>query len=199
MTGKGDKTSQKIVQKSLQLFSVKGYFNTSISDILQATGLTKGGLYNHFNCKEDIWRAACYEAGKIWRKIVLNASENEKDPLERIAIVINNDMRHYLGANVFEGGCFFLNSLIELSGQRPDMSKEVLLGFLNFSSLIHIWLDEADQKGILKPGIDTKEVANFIVVALNGAAAFYAATKNPIYWKQMIEQLRTYLMLLRIN
>ena len=51
---KGRKTRQLITQKALQLFSVKGYFNTSISDIQEATGLTKGGLYCHFKSKEDI-------------------------------------------------------------------------------------------------------------------------------------------------
>ncbi len=43
MPAKGAQTRQNIVEKSLQLFCVKGYYNTSINDILQATGLTKGG------------------------------------------------------------------------------------------------------------------------------------------------------------
>jgi TetR/AcrR family transcriptional repressor of nem operon len=41
MSAKGKLTRRNIIEKALQLFSVKGYFNTSISDILQATGLTK--------------------------------------------------------------------------------------------------------------------------------------------------------------
>jgi AcrR family transcriptional regulator len=52
---KGLRTRQEIVEASLQIFSVKGYYNTSISDILQATGLTKRGLYGHFASKEEIW------------------------------------------------------------------------------------------------------------------------------------------------
>ncbi len=61
MGTKGIKTRQQIVAKSLQLFSVKGYFNTSISDILEATHITKGGLYGHFGSKEDIWKAVYVE------------------------------------------------------------------------------------------------------------------------------------------
>ncbi|RLC27354.1 MAG: TetR/AcrR family transcriptional regulator, partial [Deltaproteobacteria bacterium] len=57
MANKGVQTRRNIIEKSLQLFSVKGYFNTSINDILDATGLTKGGLYGHFRSKEDIWYA----------------------------------------------------------------------------------------------------------------------------------------------
>ena len=44
MAGKGTRTRQNIIEKSLQLFCVKGYYNTSINNILEATGLTKGGL-----------------------------------------------------------------------------------------------------------------------------------------------------------
>ncbi|NQU65067.1 MAG: TetR family transcriptional regulator, partial [SAR324 cluster bacterium] len=57
MANKGLQTRQKIVEKSLQLFSIKGYYNTSVNDILEATQLTKGGLYGHFSSKEVVWYA----------------------------------------------------------------------------------------------------------------------------------------------
>ena len=71
MVTKGVETKQKIIDKSLQLFSVKGYYNTSINDILEATNLTKGGLYGHFKSKEDIWYAVYDQAVTIWKDIVL--------------------------------------------------------------------------------------------------------------------------------
>ena len=57
MVTKGTRTRRKIIEKSMQLFSVKGYYNTSVSDILEAADRTKGGLYGHFASKEDIWYA----------------------------------------------------------------------------------------------------------------------------------------------
>jgi len=50
-----------------------------------------------------------------------------------------------LGADVFDGGCFFLNMLVELSGQSASMSKQILRGFVRLSSLLRSWLEEADQ------------------------------------------------------
>ncbi len=70
MGQKGLNTRKNIVEKSLHLFSVKGYYHTSVSDILAATGLTKGGLYGHFASKEEIWNAAYDEAIRIWKSIV---------------------------------------------------------------------------------------------------------------------------------
>ena len=76
MANKGIQTRRNIIEKSLQLFSVKGYYNTSVSDILNATGLTKGGLYGHFASKEDIWYAVYDEAVTIWKAIVFKGIRN---------------------------------------------------------------------------------------------------------------------------
>ena len=84
MPDKGARTRRKITLAALQLFSIKGYFHTSISDILNATALTKGGLYCHFNSKEDIWYAVYGEAVDIWRDIVFEDMRDIENPLNRI-------------------------------------------------------------------------------------------------------------------
>ncbi|MBK5100064.1 MAG: TetR/AcrR family transcriptional regulator, partial [Desulfobacteraceae bacterium] len=168
-------------------------FNTSINDILEATHLTKGGLYGHFGSKEDIWYAVYAEAVKIWRDIVFKNVRSISNPIERIEKTVENHLKGYLGAGVFEGGCFFVNMLVEISGQSETMGREILRGFVRFSRLLHSWLEEADQKGLLKNGLNFKEIANFIVISLNGAATLYSASKDRTVWKQTITQLRFYI------
>ena len=197
MASKGMQTRQDIITKSLQVFSVKGYFNTSVNDILAVTGLTKGGLYGHFRSKEDIWYAVYDQAVTIWRNIVLKGAEEITDPLERIEKTIEKDMKNYLGADVFDGGCFFFNMLVELSGQSSSMASSILKGFIKFSGLIRDWLKEADQKEMLKDGLDLDEIAQFIVISLNGAAPLYSATRDPRVWKQTVSQLHYYIDQLR--
>jgi TetR/AcrR family transcriptional repressor of nem operon len=197
MSDKGSLTKRNIIDKSLQLFSVKGYYNTSINDILAATHLTKGGLYGHFSSKADIWQAVYEEAVGIWRETVFAGVRDRSDPLTRISTFIENDLRDYLGADVFEGGCFFLNMLVELSGQSDPMNKQILRGFVRISKLIQVWLDEAADQGLLKPGLDHKEIANFIVISLNGAAALYTSTKDNAIVDQTVKQLRFYVQQLK--
>jgi TetR/AcrR family transcriptional regulator, transcriptional repressor for nem operon len=197
MATKGNLTRQNIVKHSMQLFSVKGYFNTSTADILKATGLTKGGLYGHFPSKEDIWYAVYEECVRIWRSIVFDGVKEISDPFERIERVIKNSLKHYLGADLFAGGCFLLNSLVELSGQSSTMNARVLEGFKNFSRLLRLWLEEADQKQLLKDGLNHSGIANFILISLNGAASLYASSKDPAVWEQTIVQLHFYIEHLR--
>lgn len=193
MSEKGKLTKFNIIDKSLQLFSVKGYYNTSISDILQATGLTKGGLYGHFTSKEEIWYAVYEEAVSIWREIVFKGISDRLDPLARISTFIENHLRRYLGADIFEGGCFFLNMLVELSGQSQAMGKQIRRGFVSISRLLRLWLDEAGDEGLLKDGLNHKEIANFIVIILNGAAAIYTYSKDQAIVDQTVEQLCFYI------
>jgi TetR/AcrR family transcriptional repressor of nem operon len=192
MTSKGDLTRQNIIDKSMDLFSVKGFFNTSIADIVQATGLTKGGLYGHFRNKEEIWYAVYDECVRIWKSIVFDGVAAIPDPLERIDRVMENSLKNYLGGGVFEGGCFLLNSLVDLAGQAPTMSNHVLAGFTGFAELLRRWLEEAAGQGMIKEGLNLREVANFMVISVNGAAPLYAASKDPAVWQHTLSQIRFY-------
>ncbi len=190
---KGSITKQHIITESLQLFSVKGYYHTSLNDILEATDLTKGGLYGHFKSKEDIWYAVYDQAVNIWKEIVFKDIDLIDDPIKRIQKALENDLKNYLGANVFDGGCIFLNMLVELSGQSNSMSNRVLEGILGFSRLIRKWLIEADDRQMLKQDLNINEIADFIVTSLNGCAAIYASTRDSKILDITISQINYYL------
>ena len=197
MAQKGMNTRRKIIDKALQLFSVKGYYHTSINDILTATGLTKGGLYGHFANKADIWYAAYEEAVGMWKRIVFKGIGHNTDPIERIERFIENDVRYYLGEQTFEGGCFFLNMLVELSGQSAPMSRKILGGFVHLSELLQSWLEEARQRDLLRDGLDLEEIADFIIITLNGAAALYISSRDCRILNHTVSQLRFYIRQLR--
>ena len=197
MIRKGARTRQKIIEKALRLFCVKGYYNTSINDILQATALTKGGLYGHFASKEELWYAVYDEALSTWRKVVFQGIQSNADPLERIQILIENDLKKKLGGNVFEGGCFFHSMLVELSGQSTAMSNHLMQGFKQLIELLCAWLKEADQQGQLKENLNFSEIASYMVICLNGAAALYASSRNPAILDQTLSQIRFYIQQLK--
>ena len=119
------------------------------------------------------------------------------DPLARLERVIENSLKNYLGAGVFEGGCFLFNSLVELAGQSPAMSNHVLKGFKAYAALLRLWLEEAEQQGMLTDGLDLDEIANFLVISLNGAVPLYAASQDPAVWQQTMAQLHFYIKSLR--
>jgi AcrR family transcriptional regulator len=197
MAAKGSQTRERIIENALQLFCVKGYYNTSISDILAATGLTKGGFYGHFRSKEALWYAVYDEALRSWRDVVFDGISATSDPLERIQILIENDIKKKLGNRVFEGGCFFHSMLVELSGQSAGLSSHVMRGFDQLEGLLCAWLKQADQRGRLKGNLDFSAIARYIIIALNGAAALYACSRDAAMLDQTVNELRFYLQQLQ--
>ncbi|MGD9054235.1 MAG: TetR/AcrR family transcriptional regulator [Desulfobacterales bacterium] len=197
MHTKGFLTRKSIIEESLRLFCVKGYYNTSINDILDATGLTKGGFYGHFASKEALWYAVYDEAMHVWRDVVFEGVPATSDPLERIHILIENDIKHKLGDQVFEGGCFFHSMLVELSGQSATLSSHLMRGFDQLAGLLCAWLKQADQQGRLKENLNFDAIARYIIVALNGAAALHACNRDPAILDQTVSELRFYVQQLQ--
>jgi len=103
---KGKLTRKSIVKKSLRLFSEKGYYNTSMADIVQATGLTKGGIYGQFKSKEEIWHAVYDEAVNIWRSKAFRGTREISNPVDRVGKLTENILKDFLGAKVFKKGAF---------------------------------------------------------------------------------------------
>jgi TetR/AcrR family transcriptional repressor of nem operon len=69
----------------------------------------------------------------------------------------------------------------------------VLKGFRGFSALLRQWLEEAEQQGRLRDGLSLDEIADFLVISLNGAAPLYAASQDSAVWQHTLAQLRSYL------
>ena len=59
---KGDLRRQQIIKSAGKLFFEKGYFPTSIEDILATLECSKGSFYHHFNSKLTVLEAICHES-----------------------------------------------------------------------------------------------------------------------------------------
>jgi len=169
----------RIIHEALRQFSTKGYMSTSINDILHAVGTSKGGLYNHFKSKEDLFFAALSEARKIWRQRTLAGLDQLPDPLDKIKKLLENYRDRYLtDAEDFPGGCVFVALAVELNDQQPHLAQEVNEGFQRFKSMVKGLLDQAQAAGDLRDGVDTAAVAEMIFSGTLGACVAYTSDKS---------------------
>jgi len=150
MATKGQDTRQDIVEKALQLFSVKGYHNTSVNDLLAATGLTKGGLYGHFGSKEEIWNAAYDRAVEIWQEIAFRGLREVRDPLERVQRLIEQDLGSTWAA-AFSTGLLLPEPPRGALGPGAGHDRPDPEGFRRLREETRGWFAEARQNGTLRP------------------------------------------------
>jgi TetR/AcrR family transcriptional repressor of nem operon len=170
---------ERIIHEALRQFSTKGYMSTSINDILEAAGASKGGLYNHFKSKEDLYFTALSEARKIWRQRNLAGLDQMARPLDRLKKLLENYRDHYLAdSENFPGGCIFVTLAVELNDQQPRLAQEVNEGFQRFKGLIKRLLDQEQGAGRLKNGMDTGMLAEMIFSGILGACVAYTSDKS---------------------
>ncbi|MGD2269103.1 MAG: TetR/AcrR family transcriptional regulator [Desulfobacterales bacterium] len=185
---------EKIIHESLKLFSLKGFLSTSIQDILSAANTSKGGFYNHFNSKEDLFFQVLDEARKIWREKNLSDFDEIKSPLEKIIKLLVNYKDCYLkDADNFPGGCVFITLSVELNDQRPHLAKEIDKGFIGLKHMFKQLLDLGKASGELTEDVDTEVVTEMIFNSMLGASVSYSANKSSAGIDKSVNSIIDYL------
>jgi TetR/AcrR family transcriptional repressor of nem operon len=164
---KGQQTKQTIVRKAAPLFNQKGFEGTSLSDLMAATGLQKGGIYRHFSGKEEL-AAAAFDYS--WQKAVsgrLEGVANVRHSVDRLKKMIDNfvDVR----SGLVPGGCPMMNTAIEADDGNPLLRARA-------AKALQAWttrLSRIASQGIAKHEIDSrvqpKRLSQWIIGSLEGA------------------------------
>ena len=74
----------EILETALRLFSQKSYLNVAMQDIAREAEFGMGTLYKFFNSKEELYKALIVQMAQNWHHKVLQAVEQERDPLRAI-------------------------------------------------------------------------------------------------------------------
>lgn len=184
----------KIIQESLKLFSLKGFLSTSIQDIMQGAKTSKGGLYNHFKSKDDIFVAVLSEARKIWRRKNLAGLDQIEKPVAKVKKLLENYRDRYLkDKETFPGGCIFVTLSVELDDQRSVFSQELNEGFARLKGMIKRLLDQGKESGELRDEVNTEAVTEMIFSGMLGASVIYGTEKSSASLNRCIDALINYL------
>jgi AcrR family transcriptional regulator len=185
---------EKIIHESLKLFSLKGFLGTSIHDILAAANTSKGGFYNHFASKEDLFFSVLDEARKIWREKNLKGLDKIENPIEVLKQLLKNYKDRYLkDADDFPGGCVFITLSAELNDQRPQLSKEIEKGFVGLKGMLRRLLEQGKESGELLKAVDTDAVTEILFSGMLGASLAYGVNKSKTGLDKSINALIEYL------
>jgi AcrR family transcriptional regulator len=185
---------EKIILESLKSFSRKGFFNTSISDIMEASGASKGGLYNHFRSKDELFSAVLSESRKIWREKSLAGMEGIHDPVERIVKLLTNYRDHYLkDFEELPGGCIFVRVSVELNEQNHHLAREINEGFERLKGWIKRHLDEAKAEGRVSARAHTGQMSEIIFSGMLGASMVYGMDHSDENLNRTIDSMVEYL------
>ncbi len=175
---KAEKTKQFIIEQTAPIFNMKGYSGTSMSDITEATGLTKGSIYGNFENKDEVALAAF----KFNVKKLQDAFSREIDQQTTFKgklLAYPKLYSEYANLKVTKGGCPILNTATESDDTHPILKKSAERTLNYWKEKIMYFIDQGIQNGEFKAkSIDTERTALTIIALIEGAIMISKLTNS---------------------
>jgi TetR/AcrR family transcriptional regulator, transcriptional repressor for nem operon len=189
---KGAQTRERIVEMAAGVFSERGFFGSSMTDLLAATGLQKGGLYNHFASKEQLaLESFDWAVGQVERRYAaaLDGVPGAVDRLLAIAGVI----RGLCADRALPGGCPILTTAIEADDTMPALRDRARDAMTRWQRLIGSNVKAGVASGELRPDADPYEVATIVTATLEGAVFLSKLYDDDVHMHRAVDHVVTYL------
>lgn len=179
---KAEQTRQFIIEKSAPVFNIKGYENTSLTDIQEATRLTKGAIYGNFSDKNELAVAAYnYNAFLIYERIS-QCIDNCSSSAAALIAYGNFYAQKWETVSVF-GGCPMLNAAVEADDHLHFLREHVRHSFQKFMDLLHSTIQKGVADKEFKTDINAKEYAALIHSVVEGNILLSKIMNDPRYLK----------------
>jgi TetR/AcrR family transcriptional repressor of nem operon len=190
-------TKEIILKQSGVLFNTQGYKATSISNITDATGYTKGAIYRHFENKEALEKQTLqYLASLMFNKLnaVIKAEKTAGKKLRAL-------FKYYQGLvrnKALEGGCPLMNVAIEADDSNPLLKKEAL-NILNLlrQSVVKI-LDNGIRYQQIKPEIDKEFYATLLIATIEGGLMMSKLANDTKDIKRLTQHLEAQIKMIEL-
>ncbi|MBE3559863.1 MAG: TetR/AcrR family transcriptional regulator [Ktedonobacteraceae bacterium] len=189
---KGERTRQMILERVAPLFNCQGYFGASLSDIMQQTGLEKGGIYNHFASKEQLALEAFDYAIARVRQVTRQALSDKKHAVERLYALISVFTAMIEDPPV-AGGCPILNTAIEADDAQPALRARARHAMDEWFVTMRRILTKGIARHEIRPDVDIEAFATLFVATLEGGIMLSKLYGDPIYVRRCATYLTHYI------
>lgn len=145
---KAERTRRFIIEKTAGIFNTKGFAGTYLSDLTEATGLSKGSIYGNFENKDEVALAAFdYNFGRV-NEYVAKRIQAVDNAIYRLQ-VYPQVYRDFLKIPFLQSGCPILNTSTEADDTHPQLR-------LKAANALAFWKKSIENQ--VKRGISRKEI-----------------------------------------
>jgi TetR/AcrR family transcriptional regulator, transcriptional repressor for nem operon len=193
---KGERTRTQILEHSANLFNRYGYAATSLSDVMAATGLEKGGIYNHFSSKEDLMLEAFEFAVRGVEARYREGITGRVGAIERLnailevfeGMVVNPTLR---------GGCPMMNAAIEADDAMPALRDRVRRAMDGWQTTVKGIVERGKLEGQFRAEVDANELSSVLFSMLEGAVMLSKLYRDAVHIERAVSFLRAHLETLK--
>ncbi|MDP4264113.1 MAG: TetR/AcrR family transcriptional regulator [Bacteroidota bacterium] len=189
---KGERTRQLIIEKAAPLFNKNGYAGTSLSDIMKATGLAKGGVYGNFKNKDEIAALTFEYAYSKVKSAILMKLSNCHTSVEKLTGILQF-YRGYITHPPIEGGCPLLNTSVEADDSFPFLKTRARAAQNEMlSSLVQIF-QSGKKNGELRSDMQPQREAEMMYALIEGGIVMAKINDNPAILHRILDRVRDHI------
>ena len=170
---KSEDTRERILDAALNIFSSKGYHDTRMDEIVEASDTSKGSIYFHFPNKERLFLALVDQFADLLERKVTEAVEQEEQGIMQVRAALQACLetfgRYRRPAKIL---------LVQAVGLGSVFEKKRIEVNDRFASLIKKYLDEAIAVGDIAP-VDAEVVSYAWMGAIYGIVIRWVYTGEP--------------------
>ncbi len=190
---KAENTKAFIIEKTAPLFNKKGYAGTSMSDLTEATGLTKGALYGNFKNKDEIALAAFDFNTRFVRNLMQLNTAAEPSAIKRLLMIpdyYQNCFKDLAG----RGGCPILNTAVEADDNHPALKKKVNAAILSWKKNLEVTIQQGIDSTEIKAGINPASYAALFISLFEGGIMLSKSTGDLSFINESVQRMRTIIL-----
>ncbi len=196
---KNPSTKEKLLDTSIGLMLKKGFTATSVDEICQTAGLTKGSFFHYFESKEDLADAALHRFWQSQIDMLETGSFNTmEDPLECVYGYVDFFAMLMKNPDVPKS-CLVGNLTQELSKTHPQIRTVCSENFSWHVEMLKQMLDKAKERYAKNADFDTKSLAEHFVSIIQGSFILAKAKQEDEVAEKNIAHFRRYLEMLFSN
>ena len=126
----------QIIQESIRLFAQYGYKKTTLDDIANVMGMTRGNLYHYVENKEDLYFQAIKTTLDDWKEVILAQTQQQSNSMERVHALLITSIEYpkehpYFCSLILDDPCLISNTYFEHKKfSFQEVAEEVLKEFL---------------------------------------------------------------------
>ena len=175
---------EQAIEAAMLLFWEKGYTDTSMSDLLKTTGLTKGSFYNAFGSKHDLFVKTLLKYDVENRRVFLQELVSKDSPVEAIETFFNAVVSESV-EDRDRKGCFLVNTSLDLNSHEDEIKRIILKGL----GEVETFFKQMIELGQLRAMISKDIVPEATAKALMGAVIGIRVLGRCVYDRKALEAL----------
>ncbi len=188
---KGERSKELIRQRAAAVFNIHGFNGSTLSDLTQATGMEKGGIYNHFASKETLALAAFDFAAQSQYQLFITALASGSSASERLIALAGVIRRMYEDPPV-PGGCPVMNTAIEADDAHPVLRAKAQTAMNGLLALVGSTVKAGIATGEFRVDVNPRQVATVLVALVEGGLMLSKLYGDPLYIESVLEQITIY-------